>query len=352
MNRIATVNYDGGGWTIPYLIGVSAYLSDHVDDLSDADTLVKYAGVSAGSCVALASALGVSMDDLMEDVVSWGDVCRRCPLLTLRAVRAMCEKMILDDEQVRSLTSSRSFALGVTRVFPLEKDSRRFVGNGKLKTVVVSSFENKKDLVEKVVSSCRLPMINTLPSLNGVPHEYVDGNLLTRFVELPWRDENDIEVRVSPNRNAEGSDVSYQEKVPLQLHVVPMDEQGLRRMYDAGRKDGIEVLGRILGNKKILHSGQEDYDTNNNDWCTSFDQLLHVDRRRNLRLPERQEGSARRYREGTQASNVFNTFNTFPRAIVHRHHHGRSRAVLNLLSAPPCGGGSKSFTKINNGFRI
>ena len=247
--RIATVNYDGGGWTIPYLIGISAYLSDHADDLSNADTMVKYAGVSAGSCVALASALGVSMDALMEDVISWGDVCRRCPLLTLRAVRAMCEKMILD-EQVRSLNSSRSFAVGVTQVDPIENERRRFVGDGKLKTMVVSRFDNKKDLVEKVVSSCRLPMINTLPPLNGVPFKYVDGNLLTRFIDLPWSDENNVEVRVSPNMNAKGSDISYQTKVPLWHHVCPMDRHGLRRMYDAGRMDGVKVLGRITGYKK------------------------------------------------------------------------------------------------------
>ncbi len=92
IKRIATVNYDGGGWTIPYLIGISAYISDHAEDLSNADTMVKYAGVSAGSCVALASALGVSMDALMEDVISWGYVCdiriptrgRQIILFTLR----------------------------------------------------------------------------------------------------------------------------------------------------------------------------------------------------------------------------------------------------------------------------
>lgn len=285
-SRTTTLNYDGGGWTIPYLIGISARLSESALDLSDTNVTLKYAGVSAGACVALASALGVSMDDLMEDVMKASDVCRPCPLLTLSAVRLICMKMIKDDEQVRRLSDEQSFAVGITRVAPLQSKPR-FIGDGKLSTVVVSSFESKNDLIEKVVSSCRLPMINTLP--RGKPHEYIDGNLLTRFIEVPWRNEHDREVRVSPNKDAEGSDVSCREIVPLQNHVVPFERDGLMRLYELGKADGYDVLNRILlsgpdaSGKKILRTGQETYE---DDWSTRFDQRLHVDRRRDLRLPE------------------------------------------------------------------
>ena len=287
--KIATVSYDGGGWTIPYLIGVSAYLHENRKDIDDSETLVKYAGVSAGSCVALASALGVSMDDLMSEVITWADICRPCPLLTLQAVRFMCNKMIVNEDQVESLNESHSFALGVTRVIP---GKMRFKGDGMLRTVVASRFDGKGDLVEKVVSSCRLPMINTLPPINGVPYEYIDGNLLTRFIDLPWH--SDVEIRVSPNKDAKGSDVSFQEDVPIPRHIVPYDKAGLRRMYDAGKLDGREVVRRMqkISCEKILPSEQESKHTN--DRSTSFYKRLHVDCRRYFCLPQRrQEGPAR-----------------------------------------------------------
>ena len=291
--NVTTVNYDGGGWTIPYLIGVSARLSESESDLTDAGVVLKFAGVSAGACVALASALGASMDDLMEDVMKESETCRLCPLLTLRSVRSICDKTIEGDDQARRL---ESFAVGVTRVSP----GKRFVGDGKLKTVVFSKFEGKEDLVEKVVSSCRLPMINTLPSVDGVPYEYIDGNLLTRFIETPWRAH---EVRVSPNSGAAGSDVSCREVVPLPYHIVPYRKDGLRRLYELGKIDGTDVLDRILSfdrGEKILRTDQDE--PAEYDWSTCFYKRLHVDRRRDFRLSEENVSSEASLRPSTRST--------------------------------------------------
>ena len=271
---VTTINYDGGGWTIPYLIGISSRLNN-------AGKVLKYAGVSAGACVAIASALGVSMDDLMEDVLKAASECRPYHLRTLSEVERICNKMIKDDEQVRRLTESQSFAVGITRVNLFDKKTRRFVGDGTFSTVVVSKFKGKDDLVEKVVSSCRLPMINTLLSTTGKPYEYIDGNLLVRFIEVPWEQSN--EIRVSSNKDADGSDVSCQEEVPLRNHIIPYDEKDLVRLYEIGKADGYDVLNRVLhpNTEKIVRIDQD-----TNDWSTCFDKRLHVDRRLDLRLPK------------------------------------------------------------------
>ena len=65
--HVATVSYDGGGWTIPYLIGMTAHLQravrDFAEDAEDAEAthpprvVLRFAGVSSGACVALAAAL-------------------------------------------------------------------------------------------------------------------------------------------------------------------------------------------------------------------------------------------------------------------------------------------------------
>lgn len=274
---VVTISYDGGGWTVPYLIGITAYLQQHQQHPSGRMIEIKYTGVSCGACVALAAAMDVSMAELMEECVAWADVCRPCPLMTLHAVRTMCRRMIGGDDRVARLVEKNAFAAGVTRV-----------DLGGLVPVVVSEFEGEAHLIDVVASSCRLPLFNSLPPPTLTHCWVVDGILSARFFEPPW--ESDVVVRVSPSKDRVEADICCQERVPLARFVVPLEEDGLRHLYNLGVADGPALVDLIFGlAKKIPHTGSGRGSTSrtHHDRRPSLDQRLHVGGRCKLFLPAR-----------------------------------------------------------------
>lgn len=315
--HVATVSYDGGGWTIPYLIGMTAHLQravrDFAEDAEDAEAthpprvVLRFAGVSSGACVALAAALDIPMDDLMAECLSWAPLCRACPLLTLQAVRAICRRMLGGGDAARAsacveaLNRSGRFALGVSRLAARRGLAERLLlppGVGRLEPVVLGgAFLDEEDLIEAVAASCRLPLLNTLPPLGSPPHTLVDGVLASRFFEPPWR--SDVIARVSAYPGRAGADICCPEDIPLPGYLVPLEEAGLRRLYDLGVADGPRLARMLLppGAKKAAsgssRSRQVDdpFPYHHHDRSPRLYERLHVDRRLDVLVPR--EGADR-----------------------------------------------------------
>ena len=219
-----TVCYDGGGWTFPYMAGVTKYMQEHDEHTSS------YCGISAGSCVGLAAALGVPMDTLMSEFMKWAPHCRWCPWLTVRCVRDVCDKMIrITHPDVRDgdpVELRRNFAVGVSELG----------ANAWLHQVLVKSFPSKEHLVEVMGSACSLPFVNTW----GVGRRF-DGGLTARFFLPPWP--TDRMIRLSTCNTRRGATHTCETRIPWWRSIVPYDDDRLTRLYHQGYADGPRILG-------------------------------------------------------------------------------------------------------------
>lgn len=250
---IITICYDGCGWAFPYMAGVTKRIQEHVREFEHKEgnekwrgkIELRYAGVSAGACVGLAAALGVSMDDMMNEAMAWVDTCRKCPLKTVGAVIDMCGKFIKDDDVVREL---KGFALGVSQYdknYKIE-DGKGDDGFGrgrlskilKMKSLVFSRFNNKEELTNMIEDTCSLPFLNSW----SIKKHYYDGGLSRRFFKLPWKS-NEI-IRISSFKGKEGADLACSVWMPLFRVIYPYRVDILREMFELGYEEARSILVR------------------------------------------------------------------------------------------------------------
>lgn len=217
--KTVTVLYDGGGWSFVWAAGFTKFLQDHKDSLFR-DTEFRYAGISAGSCVGLAAALGIPMDRLFEEAAKWARWCRVCPQLTVRAVRDICSRLVADDAAARALAGR--FAVNVTRVEPLRL---------RAKPNVVDRFQGKRHLVDTMGHTCTIPMINCMAPVSA----FYDGGLSTRFFQPPWP--TDDVIRVSPWQHRKDATHTPSRRIPLYRAIVPHTPARLKELYDQGYDD-------------------------------------------------------------------------------------------------------------------
>ena len=290
------VCYDGGGWTIPYMIGVTKALQDQqrafATDASDAtdatdaldatDASSAFVGVSSGACVALAAALGVPMESLLEECIAWARICRACPQLTVTAVRAICVGRLAEHsaDDVTRILKDR-FAVGVSR----QKKNR---SDRVLEPHVVSCFDSPEDVAAIVAASCTVPYVNTFP--RWIPEEerklgYIDGVLTMRFFTPPMISAASTRViRVTSATDRRDADICCPKQTSLLAGIVPPTDRELVELYDLGVAEGPK-LARLLraeatGKKTASPIGIH----TNDDRSTRFHECVHVGRRRDVRV--------------------------------------------------------------------
>lgn len=221
--KVITLSYDGGGWTFFYALGFTKYVQEKIATLPNID--VRYAGISAGSCVGLAAALGVPMDDLYNEGVKWSKWCRMFPMLATHAIRCMCHKFIKDDATARLLDS---FAVNVTSFTPRPRPN------------VFSRFISKTHLVNLMTSTCTIPLVNSINLWSG----HFDGGFSARFFEPPW--ESDEIYNISPwSHRARPSSLQPKVhpvitppfKIPWYRLIIPFKEEKLNELSEQGYKD-------------------------------------------------------------------------------------------------------------------
>ena len=272
------MSYDGGGWTIPYMIGVTRAFQDlRIDEESTA-----FVGASSGACVALAAALGVPMESLMSECLAWARTCRVCPQLTVTAVRTICRGRLgerLDlGERLGDIIGGR-FAVGVSEVCR---------GGGGLSPRVVSSFRGGAgEVAALVASSCTVPYVNSIPGWTPARERdlgFVDGVLTMRFFEVPGvisaRIGGDPRViRVSAAKDRAGADVRCPIDTSLISSLVPLPEKELIDLYELGVAEGPRLAGLLRTNSPPTLQLEKNHDRH-----TRFVDL-HVGRGRDAHLP-------------------------------------------------------------------
>ena len=298
----ATVCYDGCGWTLPYLIGVTEHLQrERASTLASLD--LRYAGVSSGACVALAAALEVPMPELMSELLQWAPTCRRKPWTSAAAVEDICRRIVKDDASVEALERSGRFAVGVSRLeLPGrggEAHSRKLAlhalhssacdgatASSLFESVVRSSFGGDKErLVSFLVASCSVPGLTSpadVPLLNG---KYLDGALSARFFRLPWRTDATVRLSAFPGRT--DADVACRVSTPLLRCFAPPGEAELLRLHELGLEDGPEVVRLLLSKTsraRVAHAEADD-DDRSHEPRTRLEQRMHVVRGRRVLLP-------------------------------------------------------------------
>lgn len=237
--KIITLSYDGGGWTHPYAAGFTKYVQINKHKFPR-NTQFRYAGISAGSCVGLAAALDIPMDTLFHESLKWSRWCRYCPLLTTRAVRAICNTLVKDDAHAQSLTN---FAVNTTT---FRFDRRRL----KPTTNVIDRFDDKKHLADIMVGTCSLPLLNhlPLPFFTSRPQHY-DGGFSGRFFTPPWlassnmptqsKDEqpHHMHIKISPWRHRKDATHTPSFNIPWYRLIFPYNTQGLKYLYERGYEE-------------------------------------------------------------------------------------------------------------------
>eukprot|EP00037_Helgoeca_nana_P015243 m.142539 g.142539 ORF g.142539 m.142539 type:complete len:325 (-) comp22929_c0_seq1:103-1077(-) len=146
------VSYSGCGWLLTFHAGAT-------DTLLQADVLQPepmYYGVSGGSIVAVAMAIGTEPEELLRIAFSTYDETPRGIKIWARVDEILQKKFgDLFPDDAHTLCSGR-VGIGVTRVWPSPK------------SLMITEFESKDDLISTVIASCFVP-------------GYIDGSLMRRY---------------------------------------------------------------------------------------------------------------------------------------------------------------------------
>ena len=213
MAKIVSICYDGGGWTFPYLAGITKYIQQHPHKRIE----YKYAGVSSGACVAAAAALDIPMDQLMNESLKWIYVCRFIPWSSVIAVKTMCNRII--DTRDVSLIKDK-LAINVTKVGWFLRPS----------PFVISRFPNKKEMIRTITNSCAIPLINSL----SIRRKYYDGSisLSQRLFKLPW--ESHLIINLSTYKDRKGATFMTTNNLKIWNSIFPLSAKNYQTIPKRG----------------------------------------------------------------------------------------------------------------------
>mmetsp|Transcript_13610 Transcript_13610/g.34946 ORF Transcript_13610/g.34946 Transcript_13610/m.34946 type:complete len:330 (+) Transcript_13610:46-1035(+) len=224
--------FSAGGMLFPYLIGVVKELNEQ-GIMTDR---TKVAGASAGSIVAVASASGLPMDEIMEaclelahDYRSFGTRGRMGTQLQ------MClEKAMPDDIHERCNDTAH---VGLTKLLPYPRHE------------LVHRFQSKAEVLQAVLTSCHIPWyFNGQFCTTFRGSLYYDGGL-TNLIPVPHGVETAIKVSCFPSQRLKRvsgitvSPDSFDEGYPHSMSQLiswafePAEEEMLLDMYARGQKD-------------------------------------------------------------------------------------------------------------------
>lgn len=230
MTKIVSICYDGGGWTFPYLAGITKYIQQHPNKSIE----YKYAGISSGACVAAAAALDIPMDQLMNESLKWIYVCRFIPWSSVMAVKTMCNR-IIGDRDVSYLDNK--LAINVTKVGWFLKPT----------PLILSKFPNKNEMIKTITNSCAIPLVNSL----AIKRKYYDGSfsVSNRFFKLPWK--SDLVIHLSTYKNRKGATFNTTNDLKIWNSIFPLNTQKFIKLYEKGEEDGKTVLDYIVTELKL-----------------------------------------------------------------------------------------------------
>mmetsp|Transcript_23632 Transcript_23632/g.65551 ORF Transcript_23632/g.65551 Transcript_23632/m.65551 type:complete len:299 (-) Transcript_23632:95-991(-) len=210
--------FSAGGMLFPYLIGVMSGLREE-GVMTDR---TKVAGSSAGSIVAVASASGLTADEIMEACLELAHDYR------INGTRGrMGERLVLC----------------LDRVMPDDIHERC---NG---VAHISQFLSREDVLNAVMTSCHIPWYfdgRFCTTFRGSPH--YDGGL-TNFIPVPENVASAVKVSCFPSKKLKSvqdvglSPDSFDEDFPYSMSQLitwafePAEEAELVRMYERGQRN-------------------------------------------------------------------------------------------------------------------
>lgn len=236
------LSFHGGGWTLPYLVGLVCHLQQvgHVGH----DDEYKYMGVSSGACVALAAALSIPMPDLMDEILVWAALCRKHPSKTCVAVAEIFRTLapaVTEDAIVRRLSHESNPLCIVTGekvpgrpIYPVVYDH--------------TSFTSYEVVMRALVGSCTIPYVNahsvyTFAERSGRRGTVLDGMLAKPYVDRI--DPFETTITVSTNRWKRASDFAYAGDLTLTEAIIPQPRAQLLELYEHGKRDGPALVEAI-----------------------------------------------------------------------------------------------------------
>lgn len=230
---IVTLQYDGGGWTFPYLAGVTKRIQDLEDNCTVANRICfKYAGISSGACVALAAALDIPMDDLMDLAMPWVPWCRAFPWCTGMAVKRITQQILTRYEiTTQEIQNMDNFAVGLSEYDGTIK---------KYKGIVMSSFSSHNDLTSIMTECCNIPYVNAFALK---PCRYYDGGFTQRFFKVPW--DSDFNIKLSSCKSRNEATYRCALNIPKYRAIIPYKRVKLLELYELGYKDGETICADI-----------------------------------------------------------------------------------------------------------
>lgn len=236
------VFFDGGGWTVPYTIGVAYTLQK----MKYRD--VNYAGVSAGACVALALALDVPMMKLMYEVLRWSKVCRMNPQNTATAINEICQTLVEDSDLslISGPENSNRLIIGATLA---RLDGYKLP----LKRVVNNELSSIDEVMRTLNMTCSLPFINTNVVEFCDRGIVIDGVLVNdrgAFAKFP----DETLYRISCNHkysDKTDNDVVCSRKLTLTDSIYPMEPDDLKSLFWLGAEEGKQLMHRLRQRKFI-----------------------------------------------------------------------------------------------------
>ena len=232
--KVVSLCYDGGGWTFPYLAGITKTVVNHPKLKRNVN--FKFAGSSSGACVALAAALDVPMDLLFKESIKYINLVRFFPMLTVLAVKQLALKFLKDRPDVLRQLEEPKLAINVTKmqygVIPRKH--------------IIYKFNNKTHIVKTAMNTCAVPLINSF----ALFRRSYDGALTSRFFTLPWK--SDLVIKLSSCKVRRDADFCLQAKhIPLYRTIIPYNHQGMEFLFKQGETDGKAVVAWIIDKLEI-----------------------------------------------------------------------------------------------------
>ena len=236
-NNYHRIFFDGGGWTVPYTIGVAYTLQKRV-----AHEQLRYAGVSAGACVALALALDVPMMKLMYHVLRWSKVCRMNPQTTATAINDICQVLVEDSDLslISGPHNSKRLIIGATLAKFGDKPVR----------VVNNELSSIDEVMRTLNMTCSLPFINTNVIELSDEGMVIDGVLVNDKGDFARRPDETLH-RISCNykySDKTDKDIVCSRKLTLSNSIYPMEVDHLKDLFWLGAEEGKELVHLLKTN--------------------------------------------------------------------------------------------------------